>query len=79
MVVVFVLPRSVMFEQAHGMQIADRFSRSDPETPNIYDVVLLSKWSQDCAVFYNIRCCGWDGLAEVVGVVSGVVESVFVV
>ena len=67
---VVVLPRSVLLEQARGTEIADHSPRSDPEIPHIYDV-LLSKWSQDHTVFHNVFCCGWHGLAEVAGVVSG--------
>ena len=74
-VFVVVLPRSV---QARGTDIADRSPRSDPEIPQIYDVVFLSKWSQDHTVFHNVFCCVWGGLAEIAGV-SGVIESVFVV
>ena len=74
---VVVLPRSVLLEQARGMEIADRPPRNDPEIPHIYDV-LLSQWSQDCTVFHNVFCCMWGGLAEVAGIVSGV-ASVFVV
>ena len=74
-----MLPRSVLLEQARGMEIADKSPRSDAEIPRIYGVVLLSKWSQDRAVFHHVFCCVCGGLAEVVGIVSGVVESVFVV
>ena len=77
--VVVVLPRFVMLEQACGTEIADRSPRSDPEIPHIYDVVFLSKWSQNCTVFHNAFCNVCGGLAEVVGVIRGVVESVFVV
>ena len=74
-----LLPRSVLLKQARGTERADRSPRSDPEIPHIYDVVVLFKWSQDHAVFHNVFCCVWGGLAEVAGVVSGVVKSVFVV
>ena len=74
-----MLPQSVLLKQARGTEIADRLPRSDPEIPHIYDYVLLSKWSQDRTVFHNVFCCVWGGLADVTGVVSGVVEYVFVV
>ena len=71
-VVVVVLPLSVLLEQAHGMDIADRLPRNNPEIPDVYDVILLSQLSQDHGVFHNVFCCLWGGLAEVLGVVESV-------
>ena len=39
--------------------------------------MLLSNWSQDRAAFHNVFCFVWGGLAEVAGVVGGVVECGF--
>ena len=76
--IVVVLPWSVLLKQARSTEIADQSPRSDPEIPHIYDVVLLSKWSQDHVVFHNVFCCVRGGLSEVSGVLSGA-KSVFVV
>ena len=56
-VVVVLLPSSLLLGQARGPEIADRSLRSDPEIHHIYDVVFLSKCSQDHAVFHDVFYC----------------------